>query len=297
MLSVSICICAYNEEANIERTIRSVYHQRTDGFEIVDVIVVSSGSTDGTDGIVRALMNEFPSLKLIRQETRMGKNSAVNEFLNSKKGDISVLLNADNILRDENSLSFLISPFNDESVGMTGGHPVPTNDPKSLMGFVAHSVWSKHHHTSMIRPQMGELVAFRDTDIRLPTDMQSDEAIVKMELENRGYVSVYVPDAFILNRGPETVSDFIAQRTRVIVGEEFMRRKYGYSVPATNLRMRMAANFNVIRDVGVHPFRILFTLMLETISKCRAKAYVRGSGKDMSIWKRVESTKDLKKNK
>jgi len=295
MLSVSICICAYNEESNIERAIRSVYSQRTDGFEIAEVIVVSSDSTDDTDSIVERLMNEFPSLKLIRQEKRMGKNSAINEFLDKKTGNISVLLNGDNILRDEHSLPCLIAAFSDEKVGIVGGHPVPTNDPKSTMGFVAHVMWTKHHHTSMVRPQIGELVAFRDIDIRLPTDMQSDEAIIKRELESKGYVSVYAPGAFILNRGPETVSDFIKQRTRVIVGEEFMRRKMDYSVPATDKRTRINANMDVIRDLGVHPLKTSVALLLEIISKLRAKAYMRANSADMSVWKRVGSTKDVKK--
>lgn len=295
MLSVSICICAYNEESNIERTVRSVFSQKADGFEVTEVIVVSSGSTDDTDGIVERLTNEFPSLKLIRQEKRMGKNSAVNEFLDRKTGNISVLLNGDNILRDENSLSPLISPLSDEKVGIVGGHPVPTNDPKSTMGFVAHVMWAKHHHTSMLRPQVGELVAFRNIDIRLPTDMQSDEAIIKRELESKGYVSVYAPGAFILNRGPETASDFIKQRTRVIIGEAFMQRKYDYSVPATDMKLRMRANLDVIRDVGVHPFKTSVAVLLEIISKLRAKAYMRTNSTDMSVWKRVGSTKDVKK--
>lgn len=294
MLSVSVCICAYNEADNIEQTIRSVYSQRTDGFEIADVIVVSSGSTDGTDNIVRDLMQTFQSLRLIRQETRMGKNSAVNEFLDGKRAPISVLLNADNILRDETTLASLISPLCDERVGIVGGHPVPTNDPKTLMGFVAHLMWAKHHRSSMMRPQIGELVAFRDVDIRLPTDMQSDEAIMKMELEKRGYISVYAPDAVILNRGPETASDFIKQRTRVIVGEEFMRKKYGYYVPAQDTRLIMSANLSTIKDVGAHPFKISFAVMLNLVSKYRARAHIRTEGTDMSVWKRVESTKDVR---
>ncbi|MCL2712033.1 MAG: glycosyltransferase [Methanomassiliicoccaceae archaeon] len=294
MMPVSVCICAYNEESNIERAIRSVYSQTTDCFELTQVIVVSSESTDGTDRIVTSLTEEFPSLMLIRQEKRMGKNFAINEFLDNKMdGTISVLLNADNILRDESSLHYLISPFKDEKVGIVGGHPIPTNDPKKLMGFVAHMVWTMHHNVSMVRPNIGELVAFRDIGIRLPTDMQSDEAIMKMETEKRGYISVYAPNAYILNRGPETASDFVEQRARVIVGETWMKNRYEYSVPIQMGTQRMNTLIDSVRDMGMHPFKIFFTFTLELISRLKAKEHMR-RGESMSIWKRVGSTKDLK---
>jgi len=297
MLSVSICVCAYNEESIIEHAIRSVFSQRTDGFEITEVIVVSSESTDGTDGIVKRLMAEFPSLRLIQQEKRMGKNSAINEFLeNKKEGNISVLLNGDNVLCDELSLYHLISPFNDEKVGMVGGHPIPTNDPKKLMGFVSHMIWTMHHHVSMMRPKLGELVAFRDVGIRILSALQLDEDIIKMEIEKKGYVSVYAPGAVILNRGPETVDDFIRQRVRIDAGMEYLRKELGCSVSTWDKDLLLHALFASVRDLGFHPFKMSFAIMLEVISRLKAKEYVRSGKGFMTVWSRVDSTKDLKKD-
>jgi len=296
MVSVSVCICAYNEERNIEHSVRSVYSQRTDGFEIAEVIVVSSGSTDRTDEIVTEMTKEFPSLVLIRQETRSGKNSAINEFLSVKKGSVSVLLNADNILRDETSLYHIIRPFDDDKVGIVGGHPIPTNDPSTAIGFVVHMMWTKHHHVSMIRPNIGELVAFRNIDMLLPTNTQTDEAMIKMELEKRGYRSVYAPDAVVLNRGPETVSDFISQRARVIVGEEFFLEKHRYVIRSRDKGLLVDSVFGTVRDLGVHPFKMSFAVLLEIVSRLRAKEHMRNDGKDISVWDRVGSTKNVKKD-
>jgi len=296
MLSVSVCICAYNEGKNIERAIRSVYSQKIDGFEISEVIVVSSGSTDDTDATVEGSMKDFPSLRLIRQEKRAGKNSAVNEFLDNKKeGSIAVLLNGDNILGNELSLHHLISPFNDAKVGMTGGHPVPTNDKKSTMGFASHMIWTMHHHVALIVPKIGELVAFRDPGIRLSTSMQSDEDLIKMELEKNGYVSVYVPDAIVLNRGPETKEDFMKQRTRVNIGEEHMRKKFGYSVSTWNKKLLFRALMGSVRDLGFHPVKMFIAVRMEMGARKAAKAHVSSDKEDMNVWSRVDSTKDVKK--
>jgi len=295
MLSVSVCVCAYNEENNIERAIRSVYSQRTDGFEINEVIIISSGSTDGTDDIVERMINEFQSLILVRQERRMGKNFAINEFLDKKKGNVCVLLNADNILRDEFSLRHLISPFGDEKVGIVGGHPVPTNDPKDIAGFASHMIWSMHHHISLIIPKIGELVAFRDIGTRLPTDMQSDEDIIKMELEKKGFIAVYAPDAVVLNRGPGTTEDFMKQRIRVNIGEEHMKKKFGYSFSTHNNKLLVRAIFGSMRDLGIHPIKMSYSMFLEMSARRKAKAYVKEGKDDMNVWSRVDSTKDVKK--
>jgi len=294
MISVSVGVCVYNEGKNIERSLRSVYSQRTGGFEITEVIVVSSGSTDDTDNIVERLMDEFPSLKLIRQEKRMGKNSAINEFLEKKKGNVCVLLNGDNVLGNELSLFNLISPFNDEGVGMTGGHPIPTNDPGSFAGFATHLIWNMHHRISMIRPKIGELVAFRDIGTRLPTTMQSDEDIIKMELEKNGYGSVYSPDAIVLNHGPETVRDFIKQRVRVNIGEEYMRRKFEYSVSTWDKGLLAGAILDAVQDLGIHPIKMPFAILMEIVSRLKAKAHVSADKGDMNVWSPVDSTKDLK---
>ena len=94
----SVGICAYNEGCNIEKAIRSVYEQELDDFILDKTIVVSSASTDDTDEIVKSLMSEYPTLELIVQEKREGKNSAINCFLDSKTTEIVVIVNADNVL-------------------------------------------------------------------------------------------------------------------------------------------------------------------------------------------------------
>jgi glycosyltransferase involved in cell wall biosynthesis len=165
-IPVTLGICAYNEVANIERAIRSVYKQILDGFDLKETIVVSSGSTDGTDDVVKELMAEYDSLRLIHQEKREGKNSAVNCFLESKDTDICVIMNADTIFFDGNSLQKLIEPFRDSKVGIVGGHPIPTNDKKTIAGFASHMIWSMHHHVSLVEPKIGELMAFRDIGTR-----------------------------------------------------------------------------------------------------------------------------------
>lgn len=292
-LDITIGICAYNEAQNIERSIRSIYDQKTKDINVKEVIVVSSGSTDGTDDIVRRLADEYGNITLIRQEKREGKNSAINCYLDNKTCDVVVMLNADNIFGNENSLYSLVSPFFNEKVGMVGGHPVPTNDKKDKVGFATHVLWTMHHHLALVYPKIGELVAFRDIGTRLPTDQQSDEDIIRMNLENAGYDCIYAPDAIVLNRGPETEEDFLKQRIRVNIGEVNMKRKFDYDIPSWNKKYLMKAVIGTVKDLGFHPFKLLYAVRLEMKARKTAEEHIDSGDADMNIWDQVATTKKL----
>ena len=292
-LDITIGICAYNEAQNIERSIRSIYDQKTKDINVEEVIVVSSGSTDGTDDIVRRLAEEYGNITLIRQEKREGKNSAINCYLDNKTCDVVVMLNADNIFGNENSLYSLVSPFFNEKVGMVGGHPVPTNDKKDKVGFATHVLWTMHHHLALVYPKIGELVAFRDIGTRLPTDQQSDEDIIRMNLENAGYDCIYAPDAIVLNRGPETEEDFLKQRIRVNIGEVNMKRKFDYDIPSWNKKYLMKAVIGTVKDLGFHPFKLLYAARLEMKARKTAEEHIDSGDADMNIWDQVATTKKL----
>lgn len=292
MIGATVGICAHNEEKNIEGCIRSVLEQELRSIQLQEVIVVSSGSTDSTDAIVRRLQSEFPVLKLVVQRKREGKNSAINELLDAAQGDIVVLVNADNRLAS-GSLQHLLKPFQDEKVGMAGGRPVPTNDRRDPVGFAVHMLWDMHHRLAMIHPKIGELVAFRNNGTRLPKNMQSDEDIIRMKLEEDGFHSVYVPEAVVYNRGPETMKDFLKQRKRVNIGERMMRKSFRYEVPTWNPEYLFNAYLGFIRDSGPHPIRISLAIGMEAYARAYATMHVAMEKGDIPVWDLVESTKKL----
>ena len=292
-IPITIGICAYNEENNIERTIRAIFTQKTDGYKIVDILVVSSGSTDSTDSIVERLSDEYPQVKLLPQKKREGKNSAINLILENKKTDIIVQLNADNVFENECSLERLIEPFHDPKIGMVGGHPIPTNQPTTIAGFSVQLMWKMHHHVAMIYPKTGELIAFRDIGTRLPTDMQSDEDILRMKLEESGYKTVYAQYATILNHGPDTVKDYIKQRTRVNIGESYLNKKFDYQLPTHNYGILVKALYASMKEMGFHPIKTVIAISLEMYTRIKAKIHTRADKGDVNVWDQVTTTKKL----
>lgn len=292
-IEFSVCICAYNEADNIGRCIESVYNQKFDGFCMKEVIVVSSNSDDGTDDIVRDLTKKHETLKLIAQPERKGKNHAINEFLDTKKTKIVVILNADNILCTENSLQKLVEPFRDPKIGIVGGHPIALNDGKTVASFASKMEWIVHHRMAMITPKIGELVAYRDLGFRLPTDTQNDEELMRMKIESKHYLPAYAPEATTYNRGPETREDFIKQRVRTNIGQCYLESLPEYYNPSRDNSVLIKATIKALPELGFHPIKIIQTARLELYCRKKARKYVEENKHDTPIWERVDSTKKL----
>lgn len=73
-----LLISAYNEEGVIGAKLDNAVDLAPEDMRIV---VVSDGSTDGTDDIVREAARANPRIELVRIEGRCGKNHALNEAL------------------------------------------------------------------------------------------------------------------------------------------------------------------------------------------------------------------------
>ena len=84
-LSVSIGICAYNEEQNIGGLLSALLKQRAKTVLIKEIIVVSSACTDNTDWIVKEYSKKYKRVKLVTQKVRKGKVSAMSLFIKKAK--------------------------------------------------------------------------------------------------------------------------------------------------------------------------------------------------------------------
>jgi biofilm PGA synthesis N-glycosyltransferase PgaC len=292
MPAVSIGVCAYNEEKNIRHTLESILSQAVRGDVLEEIIVVSSGSTDGTDSIVLDFASKDGRIRLLRQEKREGKNSAVNAFMTSAKGDILVLVNADNNLAG-GALDLLVSHFTDPKVGVVGGRPMPVNRRDTIAGFAVHMLWDMHHRLSLIYPKVGEAIAFRNMHIQIPTGMQSDEDLIRMDLEKRGYRTEYEPNAIVVNKGPETVRDYWKQRTRVNIGERYMKRLFDFDIPTWDSRFLFQAYLGFLKDNSRHLTRMSAAMVMEMLARVYASIYVKLDKGDKVLWSMVESTKSV----
>lgn len=228
MLEVTIGICAYNEDKNIGKLLQSLLNQKTKEIHIGEIIVVSSASKDRTDEIVNNFILKDNRIRLLIQEKREGKASAVNLILKNATGDIIVLASAD-ILLLEYTVQQLVLPFFDETIGMTGGHPIPIDKKNTFIGFTVHLLWESHHRLALKNPKLGEITAFRNIIREIPEDTAVDEASIEAIIQKNGLSLCYVPEAIVYNKGASTIDDFLLQRRRIYAGHLHLKKLSGHT--------------------------------------------------------------------
>lgn len=292
MRSLSVGIIVHNEAAAIGELLNSVCAQKDGGARIIEVIVVSSGSTDGTDDIVVDKMRRDPRIALLRQTERRGKASAINVFLASARGDI-VIVSSGDILPESDAIAKLVAPFADPSTGMTGGRPVPVNRDDTFIGYAVHLMWQLHHDIAQENPKLGEMVAFRNIIRSIPEDTAVDEAVLEALIVGAGYELRYVQDAIIHNKGPETLADFIRQRRRIAAGHMHLSRTKGYAVSTSS-------PFRILQAVWGQPLlslrRLLWTagvIALEAAGRALGWYDFLIRKKNPYIWDIARTTKRL----
>jgi biofilm PGA synthesis N-glycosyltransferase PgaC len=293
-IGCSVGIMAYNEEANIGRTIRAVLEQNGPSLCIEEIMVVASGCTDRTASIVSEIALREPRVRLCVQEKREGKASAINLFLKQATSQIVVLIGAD-VIPEVSALEYLCAPLKDPEIGIVGGRPVPVNDPATFMGYAVHLLWRLHDRMARIQPKLGEVIAFRNVIAGIPTDSAVDEISIQALISQLGYKLLYEPACIIYNKGPLTVPDFLKQRRRIYAGHLRVRDQQNYEASTMKtgpiFRQLFAYRDFTMRDLG----RIMWTLgtvALEGLARLQGY-YDYRLKHEHYIWQMVNSTKDL----
>jgi cellulose synthase/poly-beta-1,6-N-acetylglucosamine synthase-like glycosyltransferase len=296
-LQCSIGVMAYNEERNIGNLLRALCAQQLDTVSIGEVVVVASGCTDDTCGVVEEEAKCDSRIRLLVQERREGKMSAINLFRWHAQYDIVVIINAD-VLPEPDCIEYLVAPFADPNVGITGGRPVPVNDPDSLTGFAAHLLWEMHHQVSLDDPKMGELVAYRKfPDLLISPDTVDDEGIIEEMVYRKHMRKVYVPQAVLYLRGPTTVPEFIKRRRNIYAGHLQLRARTRYT-PSTFSTLGLARKLfrPILGMTGAHPMpllRAVGVVLLEVWARILGAYDFYVAERDHRMWEPADSSKEI----
>ncbi len=123
---VSILIAAYNEEKVIKEKIQSVLNGNYPQ-ELITVYVGSDASSDLTDELVKELSVNYPNVHLHRFENREGKTGILNKLQHFIKDDFMILTDA-NVFFTTDTVSLLMAPFYEQSVGLVAANIIKTSE-------------------------------------------------------------------------------------------------------------------------------------------------------------------------
>jgi cellulose synthase/poly-beta-1,6-N-acetylglucosamine synthase-like glycosyltransferase len=273
-LRVLIGIVAHNEELNIGKVVEFLAHAQPHS----SILVVSSGSTDRTDDIVRESMKRFPNVELIIEPERRGRTFALSKLLRrlNERYDVMVYLGADNLPEPGAIEKITQRVAADSKIGMIGGRAAPLNDANTFPGWMANLIWDAHHEISVHEPKVsGELCAIRAGIIYdAPPTMINDDAYLQCVVQMKGYSLAYEPNAVVYLRGPETVRGFFNQRYRWAMGNYQVENFLGGKVPTTYARRNIRIAWGVRRRVGRSKECLWFLCFLGISSMVVAKALI-----------------------
>jgi len=216
--SVSVLISAYNEESSIGNTIENKLQINYPKGKL-EIIVISDGSTDRTDDIVKKYSEG--SVRLFRQEPRAGKTSALNMGIAHARGEILVFSDA-NSMYEKDALLYLVENFIDPTVGYVTGKMIYSNPDGTVTGdgcsaYMKYENFLRHHETRLgsVVGVDGGIDAVRKSIYRPMLADQLPDFILPLMVIEQGYRVVYEPRALLKEDALKSLAEEYKMRVRV----------------------------------------------------------------------------------
>lgn len=214
----TILISAYNEEENIEATLKNKLDLNYPKKKL-EIIVISDGSTDKTDEIVKQYKEQ--GVKLLRQEPRAGKTSALNMAVPETESDILVFSDA-NSLYAPDTLSKLVQNFCDPNVGYVTGKMIYTNPDGTTIGDGCTAYMKYENLLRNLETKLGSIAgvdggidAVRKSLYQPMNPGQLPDFVLPLKVVEQSYRVVYEPEAILKETSLKSPKDEYRMRVRV----------------------------------------------------------------------------------
>lgn len=213
-MKISLAVCVYNEERNLNNFLDSLLSQSFKEFELV---VVDDGSTDNTLNILKKYKSRF-NMKII-ETSHLGLRPARYQAVINTNGEIVITLDADEIL-EKNCLCFLVNHFEDSLVGGVGGIINPCGTGWVIEGMsTLSSLMSSLRGTSDADWISGGCAAYRRKALIeigwLRTDNVGEDVHASWMLKKHGWKLVIDPNAICYHKDPPRLKDVLLKEYNV----------------------------------------------------------------------------------
>ena len=217
--AVTLIITAYNEErdlaAKLENTLALDYPR-----DLLEIIVASDCSTDGTDEIARNFVDR--GVRLIRQPERLGKVAAQNAAVAQACGEV-ILFSDATTMYNPDVVRAIVPGFADKSVGCVGGRLVYVDGSDSSIGHGARSYWSYESRLRTYESRIWSLIGTagclyavrRSAFVPLYHEAGSD-FVISLEMIKQGLRTIYEPQAVCTAETNRKVEAEMKMRVRLI---------------------------------------------------------------------------------
>lgn len=217
---LSVLIAAHNEEAvigeKIKRTLALDYPR-----DKLEILVLSDGSTDRTDSIVKGFTD--PRVRLLRVEARRGKTYAQNQGVREARGEILAFSDATTIYHPQ-ALRYLACNYGDSTVGAVSGR-YQYFDPRdsSPTGLGSIAFWNYENLIKRLQSRIKTITGCcgciysvrRNLYTDVPADVISD-LVQALCVVQKGYRVAFEDRALAYEETTSSATEEFAMRVRVV---------------------------------------------------------------------------------
>ena len=273
--TVDVLVAAYNEELVIGKKIENCLNaDYPEG--LLQVWIVSDGSTDDTDVIARRYEKEHKNVHVL-VFPRAGKANAINTAVPCLNSDLIVFSDA-NVEFPPQAVKNMIEHFTDESVGCVCGKLVYRN-PKGIISGKGESFYWKYEtllkrlesRIGYVSGANGAIYAIRTSLVeKLPKGTINDDFVTSMRAVKKGFKCLYEEKAAAYEEvAPSAESEF-KRHVRDGAGHYLaIVHLAGLLNPFLGLRSFIYWSHRIIRWMG--PFFILTVLVANIFLLGKAK--------------------------
>ncbi len=311
---VSIIIASRQEPLTIGKCIKCIVDKRYSGLsEPFEVIQVSPDKETLDAGMNMAKELKLSSNEYIQINDPMrGKPYALGLALKKAKGEILLFTDGDSYF-EKNTVKYLLEPFKNENVGGVTGRTLSMDSKTNMMGYWGHLLADAAHDRRVtvmnvkedsyylsdkrFFPMSGYIMATRNYDFKIPSNVLSDDAYISYFIRNLGKEIAYSPKALCYVKYPTTLNDYYKQKVRSLGGyiqlkrlgifkRDKQSRSLGIEMKYALFVLKYPKNFKeLLWSLSLFPVRVI------TWIKIYWQRVILKKDMPKSGWERIESTK------
>jgi poly-beta-1,6-N-acetyl-D-glucosamine synthase len=221
--SISIVMVVRNEASVLERKLSNLLALDYPA-DLVEIIAVSDGSTDGTNAILRNYQAKLRLQTLVKAESR-GKAAGLNDAIGLAHGDIVLFTDARQKI-ELGALRLLAAQFDDPAVGCASGE-LMLGDPDSgevvrgmgLYWRIEKAVREMESACGSVVGATGALYAVRrPLLVPVPAGTILDDVYIPMHVVRQGFRVIFVPSAHAWDVADQGTEREFSRKVRTLTG-------------------------------------------------------------------------------
>jgi cellulose synthase/poly-beta-1,6-N-acetylglucosamine synthase-like glycosyltransferase len=193
---VSVVMVVHNEEAVLAGKLRNLLELDYPA-ERSQIVVVSDGSTDGTEAILREYARN-PQVLVMLNQLAGGKALGLDDGMNLAQGDIVVFTDARQRI-ERGAIRLLIENFADPEVGAVSGELMLGDPASGETGRRMGLYWRIEKRVRELEASAGSVVGAtgalyavrRELVVKVPADTILDDVFIPMNVAKQGFRVVF----------------------------------------------------------------------------------------------------------